>query len=143
MYDGTAKSVSGFEKLNFTVEGNTYTVSGLTTSDPSSTNVANLPNTISGTAVVKDADGNNVTSQFNVTTTNGTLEIIKRDITVSVADKSVDYNGSEQSGNTDYSFSNVVSGQTATITYTPAKGTLPNTYDNGSYADDFLVMSGQ
>ena len=142
VYDGTAKSATGFKTLEFTVEGNTYTVSGLTTSDPSSTNVCTLTNAISGTAVVKDAAGNIVTSQFTVTTTNGTLEIAKRDITVSVADKSSVYSGSEQSGNTDYSFSNVVTGQTATITYTPAKGTTAGTYDNGSYADDLKVMSG-
>ncbi|HHT24369.1 MAG TPA: hypothetical protein GXZ76_02465, partial [Clostridiaceae bacterium] len=141
-YDGTEKSAAGFETLTFTVEGNTYTVSGLTTTDPSSTNVATLTNAISGTAVVTDAEGNNVTNQFTVNTTNGTLEIKKRDITVSVADAAdVAYNGNEQTGETDYTFTNVVAGQTATITYTPAKGTLPNTY-TGSYGDDLKVMAG-
>ena len=142
VYDGTTKSVSGFETLEFTVEGNTYTVSGLTTSNPSSTDVATLTNAISGTAVVKDAARNDVTSQFNVTTTDGTLEITARPITVSVADKSVEYNGSEQSGNTAYTFSGVLLGQTASITYTPAKGKTVGTYHNGSFGADLKVMSG-
>ena len=142
VYDGTAKSVSGFETLTFTVDGNTYTVSGLTTSNPSSTDVATLTNAISGTAVVTDAAENDVTSQFTVNTTNGTLEITPRLITVSVEDDQKVYNGSEQSGKTAYTFSNVVDGQTATITYTPAKGTTVGSYDNGSYADDLKVMSG-
>ena len=142
VYDGTAKSVSGFETLEFTVEGNAYTVSGLTTSAPSSTDVATLTNAISGAAVVTDAAGNDVTSQFTVTTTDGTLKITPRLITVSVEDDQKVYNGSEQSGKTAYTFSNVVDGQTATITYTPAKGTTVGSYDNGSYADDLKVMSG-
>ena len=142
VYDGTEKSVSGFETLTFTVDGNNYTVSGLTTSDPKSTNVANLSNTISGTAMVTDAAENDVTSQFTVNTTNGTLEITPRLITVSVEDDQKVYNGSEQSGKMAYTFSNVVDGQTATITYTPAKGTTVGSYDNGSYADDLKVMSG-
>ena len=75
-------------------------------------------------------------------TTTAKLTIKKREVTVSVEDKSVEYNGSEQSGNTEYTFENVVSGQTATITYTPSKGTLVGEYDNGSYADDFKVMAG-
>ena len=140
IYDGTEKSAEGFETLEFTVEGNKYTVSGLTTSNPSSIDVCNKTNAISGTAVVKDAAEHDVTSQFTVTPENGTLEIKEREVTVSVEDKTVEYNGSEQKGHTEYTFSNVVSGQTATITYTPSKGTLVGPYDNGSYGEDFKVV---
>ena len=139
VYDGTEKSATGFETLEFTVEGNKYTVSGLTTSDPSSVNVTTVANAISGTAVVKDANNNDVTAQFTVKTENGSLEITAREVTVKVEDKTVEYNGSEQYGNTETTFSNVVSGQTATIGYTASKGTLVNTYDNGVYAADFAV----
>ena len=54
------------------------------------------------------------------------------------------YNEAEQTGNTSYTFANVAAGDTATITYTPAKGTdaSATAYDNGSFADDFKVMSG-
>ena len=90
--------------------------------------------------MVKDAAGNDVTDQFEVSTTNGTLEITAREVTVKVEDKTVEYNGSEQYGNDAYTFNNVVAGQTATISYTPSKGTLADTYDNGSYANDFKVV---
>ena len=77
---------------------------------------------------------------MNIRTTDGTLEITAREVTVSVADKTVEYNGSEQYGNTAYTFSNVAAGQTATITYTPSYGTLVDTYDNGEYtASSFKV----
>ncbi|MBR4743405.1 MAG: InlB B-repeat-containing protein, partial [Oscillospiraceae bacterium] len=78
-------------------------------------------------------------------TTNGKLEITAREVTVSVEDKTVEYNGSEQYGNTEYTFGNVVSGQTATITYTPSKGTLASEtpYDNGEYGEDFAVVDGE
>jgi len=145
VYDGTVKSASGFQTLVFSFNSNPFTVSGLTTSNPSSANVCELANTISGTAVVNDAQGNDVTSQFNVTTLNGVLEILKRPVTVSVADKTVDYNGSVQYGSTDYTFSNVVSGQTATIDYLAANGTTesPTPYNNGSYGSNFKVTLGE
>ena len=81
VYDGTAKSASGFETLEFKVGRNTFTVSGLATSDPTETNAGSYANAISGTAVVTDAAGNDVTAQFKVTTVDGTLEIAKADIT--------------------------------------------------------------
>ncbi|MBR6132274.1 MAG: fibrobacter succinogenes major paralogous domain-containing protein [Bacteroidales bacterium] len=78
VYDGTSKSVAGFETLSFTVDGNAYTVEGLSTSDPSSVNADTIANAISGTAVVKDVNNNDVTAQFMVYTTDGELAIAKR-----------------------------------------------------------------
>ena len=72
----------------------------------------------------------------------GKLTINPLDVTVSVADKTVPYNGSEQSGETAYAFSGILSGHTATITYTPSTGTLVGEYDNGSYGNDFKVVAG-
>ena len=96
-YDGTEKSAEGFEKTTFEVDGNTYTVEGLTTSDPKSTNVATLTNEISGTAVVKDANGNDVTGQFTVSTENGTLEILPAEVTLTANSDTLTYDGSEHS----------------------------------------------
>ena len=93
VYDGTAKSATSFQTLNFTVESNTYTVEGLTTSNPSSTDVCNLTNAVSGTAVVKDVAGNDVTAQFNVATTNGTLSITPATLTVTTGSATREYNG--------------------------------------------------
>ena len=82
--------------LEFEVEGNTYTVEGLTTSDPSSVNVCNLTNAISGTAVVKDAAGEDVTAQFTVKTENGTLEITEATLKITVIDQRYFYTGDQQ-----------------------------------------------
>ena len=66
----------------------------------------------------------------------GDLTISEREVTVSVADKTVDYNNAEQTGETEYTFSNVLAEQTATITYTASKGTDAGTYTNGAFKED-------
>ena len=96
-YDGNEKSAKGLEASEFTVEGYKYTVSGLTTSDPVSTDVCNLTNTVSGTAVVKDTYGNDVTDQFTVETADGVLEIGPAAVTITAQDKTLAYNGTAQS----------------------------------------------
>ena len=80
-YDGTEKSASGFQTLTFTVNGHQYTVSGLSAS-VAKTNAGTYTNTITGTAVVKDANNNNVTAQFNVSKVNGTLTINPKAVTL-------------------------------------------------------------
>ena len=80
-YDGEEKSVSGFETLEFTVNGQTYTVSGLSANEKG-TNAGEYTSTVMGTAVVKDAANNDVTAQFTVKTKNGKLTIEKRNVTV-------------------------------------------------------------
>ncbi len=81
-YDGTEKSVSGLKTTTFTVDGNTYTVEGLEASGAKSTDAGEFANTVTGTAVVKDAKGNDVTSEFAVSVKNGTLKVNKRAITI-------------------------------------------------------------
>ena len=113
-YDGTSKSVSGFQTLSFTVNGHQYTVSGLSAS-VSQTNAGTYTNTITGTAVVKDASNNNVTSQFTVNRTNGTLTINKVPITITANNDSKVY---------DNNSSNPAS-YTATVTGKPTNGVNP------------------
>ena len=69
------------------MEGNEYTVSGLSAFDPASTNVCNLANAILGTAVVKDAEGNDVTAQFEVRKVEGRLEILPKAAAITVDSK--------------------------------------------------------
>ena len=90
-YDGKEHSAKGFETLEFEVEGKTYTVEGLTTQDPTQVNAGTYTNNITGTAVVKDADGNIVTDQFKVNTENGKLVINKATVTVTADDKTKVY----------------------------------------------------
>ena len=82
MYDRDEHSAEGFVNTVFHVAGHHFTVSGLETSDPISTDVCNLSNTISGTAVVKDDSNNVVTDQFIVHTVNGKLQIVPRTVTL-------------------------------------------------------------
>ena len=70
----------------------------------------------------------------------GALTISPREIDVTVGDKSVKYNGKEQEGDTEYTFTNLVGGAIAEIDYTPSKGTLVGVYDNGSFDLDSLVV---
>lgn len=141
VYDGSAHSVSGLVTNTFTLDGETYTLSGLTTSNPSRTAVGSSTNTISGTPVVKDSSNNVVTDRFTVNTANGTLTITARPVTVSVANKTAEYTGSRISGNTTLNWNGIVSGHTATINYTAASGTNVGTY-TGSFGTNFKVMNG-
>lgn len=61
------------------------------------------------------------------------------DITASVADKELTYSGVEQKGETEVTFTGLLTGHKATITYNPAKGTTVNTYSNGSFGTDLKV----
>ena len=83
-YDGLPHTLNEFVTHTFTVEGNTYTVTGLSAS-VTETFAGTYPNAISGTAVVTDAYGNNVTSQFTVNQQSGNLVISKRPITFTIA----------------------------------------------------------
>ena len=74
VWDRTEKSVSGFKTLDFIVNGNEFTVSGLS-AEGSGTDAGTYPVEITGTAVVSDAEGNDVSNQFDVTAVDGTLTI--------------------------------------------------------------------
>ncbi len=138
-YDGTALTKDSFSKTDL-ASGDRIESVTITGSQTTYGESANEPSA----AVIKNASDNDVTSNYDITYANGKLEITKRDVTVSVPDKTVTYNANEQKGNTAYNFTNIAEGDNATITYTPAKGTdaSDTAYDNGSYADDFKVMSG-
>ena len=92
-YNGTEYSAIGLESTTFTVDENVYTVEGLTTQDPKQKNAGTYTNNITGTAIVKDADGNDVTNQFLVKTVNGSLVINKATVTLKSADLSKEYDG--------------------------------------------------
>ena len=92
-YDGVEHAATGLKTSEFTVDGRKYAVEGLNTSDPRAVNAGEYANTISGTPVVKDANGNDVSSQFAVTLVPGELEIAKRSVTLTSASDSRVYNG--------------------------------------------------
>ncbi|MBP3384260.1 MAG: VWA domain-containing protein, partial [Firmicutes bacterium] len=92
LYDGEEKTAEGFKTLAFTLNGQTYSASGLT-AKTTETDAGTYPVNVVGTAVVKDADGNDVTDQFKVTIVNGSLTINKRVVTLTSATDSKQYDG--------------------------------------------------
>ena len=92
-YTGKEHKVEGFEATEFTVDGNKYKVEGLTASGAAGTDAGNYTSKVTGTAVVKDAAGNNVTKQFTVKTENGSLVINRKKYTVETLDGNKTYDG--------------------------------------------------
>ena len=99
VYDGTALKVEGFKQLIFTVNEQTFTVSGLT-AEKTATNVSESGAVaVRGTAIVKDAAGNDVTAQFDVQTVPGTLTISQRPVTITAENNTVEYTGKPHGAN--------------------------------------------
>lgn len=93
-YDGNEHMAEGFKTLEATVDGNEYTVSGLSAS-VSGTDAGTYPNNVTGTAKVTDAAGNDVTSQFSVTTESGSLVINKAKATIAPKNATKAYDGTD------------------------------------------------
>ena len=91
-YDGQPHSATGLMTDTFVVNGETYTVSGLA-AEVTATDADEYANTVTGTPVVKDATGNDVTAQFEVHTKNGKLTITKRTVIFTSATDSKPYDG--------------------------------------------------
>lgn len=91
-YDSSEHTVSGFETLDFTIDDVDYTVSGLSAS-AAATDAGTYMVEITGTPVVSNGNGDNLTSQFIVNTTPGRLVINKRNVTLTSASDSKSYDG--------------------------------------------------
>lgn len=133
-YDGKQHSATGIETNEFPVDGNTYTVSGLTTEDPAKTNAGTYSNNITGTAVVTDAQGNDVTSEFEVTTENGSLDIGKATVTMKSASDEWAYDGNEHAKHEMEFVKGFAEGEGATFTYTGAITNVGETNNTYTYA---------
>ena len=130
-YDGTEKSVSGFQGetgqgVPVAANGITYYVTGLT-SEAAGTDVADsVPEIevkgLEGMKVV-DADGTDVTAQFDVTIVPGSLTIEKRGVTIKSADLTKPWDGTPlENGSTPLETeSGWVSGQGATYEFTGSR----------------------
>lgn len=73
-YDGKSHSVSGFETLTFQIGDVPFTVEGLK-AEASGTKPGTYEAVVTGTPIVRDAEKNDVTRQFNVHTEKGSLTI--------------------------------------------------------------------
>ena len=92
-YDGQQHSAVGLKTTSFVVDGETYTVSELSTEDPAQTDAGTYTNNIIGTPVVTDANENDVTDQFKVSMQNGSLTINKRSVVLESESASKVYDG--------------------------------------------------
>ena len=92
-YDGKSHSAVGLKATEFVVGGKTYTVSGLSTEDPSATDAGTYTNNITGTAKVTDAAGNDVTGEFDVEVKDGSLAIDPAEVIIKPKDASKPYDG--------------------------------------------------
>ena len=92
-YDGKEHSVSKLSGTEFTWKGHNYTIEGLR-AEAKGTDAGHYPNKVVGIAIVKDADGNDVTKQFKVETVDGALIINKRNVTLTSASDTKEYDGS-------------------------------------------------
>ncbi|WP_417300236.1 InlB B-repeat-containing protein, partial [Ellagibacter isourolithinifaciens] len=92
-YDGGTHSAAGLKTTEFVVGGKAYTVSGLSTEDPSAADAGTYTNNVTGTAKVSDAAGNDVTSEFAVEIKDGSLVIDPAEATIRPKDVSKPYDG--------------------------------------------------
>lgn len=92
-YDGGTHSAAGLKTTEFVVGGKAYTVSGLSTEDPSAADAGTYTNNVTGTAKVSDAAGNDVTSEFAVEIKDGSLVIDPAEATIRPKDESRPYDG--------------------------------------------------
>jgi hypothetical protein len=91
-YNGREQTAEGLITTTFTVDGHVYTVEGLTAS-ASGTDAGEYPMNVVGTPVVRDSEGNDVTSEFAIVTRNGTLTIAPKAVTITANDASRMYDG--------------------------------------------------
>ena len=92
-YDGGTHSAAGLKTTEFVVGGKAYTVSGLSTEDPSAADAGTYTNNVTGAAKVSDAAGNDVTSEFAVEIKDGSLVIDPAEATIRPKDASKPYDG--------------------------------------------------
>lgn len=92
-YDGGTHSAAGLKTTEFVVGGKAYTVSGLSTEDPSAADAGTYTNNVTGTAKVSDAAGNDVTSEFAVEIKDGSLVIDPAEAIIRPKDASKPYDG--------------------------------------------------
>lgn len=134
-YTGSEQTISGITVKGL-LEGHDY--EGLTYA-AKGTNVGEYGGAFTGTAVIKDAAGNDVTKNYNVKTEIGKLTISKAEIAVTFTgeSKTVPYTGSEQSIN-GITATGLLEGHTYSgLTYL-AKGTDAGEY-NGAFTGTVVI----
>ena len=92
-YDGTSLTVSGLKDTEFTVNGQEYTVEGLSASQKGTNVFDSGAVVIVGTEIVRDKAGNDVTEQFAVNRVDGKLTINPRKVVLTSESAQKQYDG--------------------------------------------------
>ena len=145
-YNGQQQSITGITEKNSKTLPDGHTLSGLSYLAQGTT-VGNYEGAFTGTAKITDKDGNDVTSNYEITTERGklTIEADNTEITVTITgnhDSKV-YNGSEQ---TVTGYTTDVGDKPITVTLksgskAEAKGTNAGEYKMGLKETDFEATS--
>ena len=145
-YNGQQQSITGITEKNSKTLPDGHTLSGLSYLAQGTT-VGDYTGAFTGTAKITDKDGNDVTSNYEITTELGKLTIVADDtevtVTITGATNTVTYNGSEQ---TVTGFTTDVGDKPITVALkdghkAEAKGTNAGEYKMGLKATDFEATS--
>ena len=110
-YNGKEQVAEGLKATTFTTsDGGVYTVEGLT-ARAAGTSAGSYTVEITGEPIVRDIDGNDVTSQFAITETPGTLFIEKAKLTITAGSASKPYDGEPLTAHFTESIEGVVDGE--------------------------------
>ena len=93
LYDGTEHYIGGFENKTFDINGHTFSISGIN-ANASLIHAGSVETVITGKAIVYDEGGNDVSSQFNVSVSPGTLCVTPRNVIIKSGSSIREYNGS-------------------------------------------------
>ena len=140
--------MTGFVTDTYTVNGNTYTLSGLTAT-AEGTDAGEYTVNVNGTPAVKDASGNDVSSEFSVVPVTGKLIIEKRSVTMTSSTKTKDYDGEDLTDDTvTVTGDGFADGEGAAYTVTGTRtvaGTAENiftyTLNEGTKADNYDIKT--
>ncbi len=145
-YDGTALTNSEASITGF-VNGETATVTATGSLIPA----GNIPNSYT-------IDwGSTLSSNYTINEELGTLTVTPATLTVTVKDRTLNYNGAAQEGytittvtgtgseisNDNYTVTGLAAGDVLTVTYTPASGTDAGTYTNGAFATEYTIVNAE
>ncbi|MBO5879533.1 MAG: hypothetical protein J6Q68_03165 [Clostridia bacterium] len=141
-YDGTALTKQQLERVDGLVSG--HSVSSVEYSGKQ-IDVGSSPNYFN-VKVIIDAEGNDVTGNYNVIMSEGTLTVTKRAITVSTANAEKIFDGTPlTNGQWNISLGSLVNNQQLTVTVTGSiteVGTAENTFTAEVFANDGTNVSG-
>lgn len=132
MYDGEEHGVSGFVSTTAEVDGERYEISGLT-AGAAGTDAGKYSVSVTGTAAVTDAGGNDVTDQFSVVSNEASFTITPRSVILRSKDESREYNGMPLTGSGEYTVDGdgIADGDGVVVTPTASRtlvGATANTF---------------